>query len=302
MELSVFEDESAFSDLMASVDQELASDGFAIPQRPLNALRVVATRFQIPLPFNPPNHGSQQHESAHYWPISNRIYEWYDARFGDRLKIDFAPGRMVIRISHDLWVFRFPRIWGAANLIASRTEKNDRFRTDGRPVTVNVVNSIEGLPEGLRLSLTDQHLRTIFDDFVLGYAVFSRLEPHRGEKLVEAALADISAAVDHLVGSHPNFGLSKWSSLQAAEKLLKFAITKAGGSYPQNHNLGSLITRALEHGVSLNLDWEISRIQCKAGIRYGDEACTREQAFEAHYASFRLALVVALALERLNER
>lgn len=300
MDHPVFENEIAFNELMVSIDQELAREGFAIPHRPMHALRVVSTRFQIPLPITSPKQGSR-HESAQYWPISCRIYGWYDARFGDRLKIDYGPGRMVIRLDHDLWVFRFPRIFGGANLIASRTAKNDRIRTDGKPVTVNVVNSIEGMPEGLRVALADQHLRTILDDFLLGYSVFRRMEPHWEERLVEAALADFSAAVDHLVGPRPNFGLSKWSSLQASEKLLKFAITKAGGSYRFSHSLAELISLGSKHGLSLSLDWEVSRIQCSPGIRYGDEPCSRDQAFEAHYASFRTALAIALEVDRIVE-
>jgi hypothetical protein len=56
-----------------------------------------------------------------------------------------------------------------------------------------------------------------------------------------------------------------------------------------------------KHGLTLSLDWEVSRIQCSPGIRYGDEQCNRNQALEAHYASFRSALAVALEIDRIVE-
>jgi len=235
-----------------------------------------------------------------YWPISSRIYKWYEGRFGDRLKIDFATGRMIIRIGNDLWRFRFPRIYGSANLIASRTERSDKLRTDGKPVIVNVVDSIDGLPEGLRLSLTDQQLHAIFDSFILGFAAFDRLAQFHDEHLVKTAFADISAAVDHLLGTYPNYGLSKWSSLQAAEKLLKFSINKVGGAYPKVHKLDELISEAAKHRLSFHLQKEIALIHCTPSIRYGQVSCSRDEALEAHHATFHVANAVSTELARIG--
>lgn len=301
MDHSILKDETEFNELMASVDHELADAGFSIPQRPIHALRIVSVRFGIPLPITPPIPGTY-HETNQYWPISSRIYKWYDERFGDRLKIDFAPGRMVFCIGNDLWGFRFPRIFGSANLIASRTERSDKLRTDGKPVIVNVIESIDGLPDGLRLSLTDQQLHAIFDSFILGFGAFDGLEQFRDEDLVKTALADISAAVDHLLGIHPNYGLSKWSSLQAAEKLLKFSISQVGGAYPKVHNLDELIYEAAKHRLSFHLQKEIELIHCTPSIRYGQESCTRDEALEAHHATFLVANAVSTELARISDQ
>lgn len=292
-------DETEFIELMESVDKELADAGYSIPQRPIQALRIVSSRFRIPLPITTPIPG-MSHEANQYWPISSRIYKWYDERYGDRLKIDFAPGRMVFRIGNDLWGFRFPKIYGSANLIASRTERSDRLRTDGKPVIFNVVDSIDSLPDGLRLSLTDQQLHAIFNSFILGFAAFDGLEQFRDEQLVKTALADISAAVDHLLGTHPNYGLSKWSSLQAAEKLLKFSISQVGGAYPKVHKLDELISEAAKHRLSFQLQNEIALIHCTPSIRYGQESCSRDEALEAHHATFRVAKAVSTELVRVG--
>lgn len=46
---------------------------------------------------------------------------------------------------------------------------------------------------------SDLQLQTIFDSYIPGFAGFDRLEKFRDVQLIQTALADISAVVDHLL-------------------------------------------------------------------------------------------------------
>lgn len=290
------DDPREFENLMAQIDHDLGSDGLAIPQRPLHALRLISMRFGIPMPVTPPIPGITN-EAHKYWPVSDRIYKWYDRRYGDRLKMDFGPGRMATLIDHDVWVFRFPRIYGSARLVASKTIKSDRKRTDGNPVIFNILDSMDDLPEALRASLTDAQLSTLLKDFVLGFVTLSTLNTVAGEDLIRAALADISATVDQLSGRNPEYGFAKWSSLQAAEKLIKAAIKRSGGKFSMTHNLEQILKEAKQLGLAFDIDETISKIQCTPAIRYGQEPCRKDEAISAHHAVFEVAKRVSEILE-----
>lgn len=291
MKSSVPNDPEEFNEVMLEVDQQLIFSGYNIPQRPIYAIEEISRRFSIPLPVMRFPKGFQ-HESAEFWPISERIYEWYDLRYGERIKMDFSPGRMVILIEEDMWILRFPRIFGAVSFTVSRTVISDRSRSDGKPVIYNVIDSVENLPRTRIPTLPDNELEHIYQKFEFGLKAFSILEGSIEQELIRLALADIAAAVEHLAGAKENYGLSKWSSLQTAEKIFKAAIMLAGGTYSNTHNLHKLSEQA--EAAGLTGDWHalIPHIQCGAGIRYGEEACDRDSALVAHHAALGLAIML----------
>lgn len=285
------DDEAEFNYLMREVDQRLSSLGYSIHQRPINALGEISKRFSIPLPITKPK-SEFQHDSISYWPVSERIYKWYKLQYGDRLKVDPSLGRMVILIEEDMWLMKFPRIFGTVSFTVSRTIISDRMRTDGSPVVFNVVDAIENLPKSRVATLPDNELEHILEKFILGYEAFGILTASSGYELVKLAMADIFVAAEHLLGQHKNYGQSKWSSLQAAEKLFKAAISSAGGNYSNTHNLEKLSRQA--ESVKIKSDYHslIPYIKCTPGIRYGEEVCDRDSALLAHHATIGLVTML----------
>lgn len=164
------------------------------------------------------------------WPISERIRKWYKNKYGNRLNIYLNLGRMAVLIKKDLWVFSFPRIFGTARFIASKTYKSDQIVFQGKPLVCNILDSIEDMPQDFRLSLTDTQVSSLLNDFMLGFDAMMTLETINSD-LVKLAISDISASVDHLIAQSPQYGSSKWSSLQAAEKIIKAGIELSGQQY-----------------------------------------------------------------------
>lgn len=282
-----------FHDLMADIDNKLAAEGVSIPGRPMRALDELSRRYSIPFPIAKPIPGAPD-ELKSSWPVSARAHEWYEKQYGDRLKVDWSPGRMVILIREDMWTLRFPRIYGSARFTVSRTIESDTGPSSKGSVLYNVLDAVEKLPRARILTLPDNELEHVYEKFMLGLQAFALLEGTSDSDLMASARADIAASVDHLLSSRPEYGLSKWSSLQATEKALKAAIRLAGGNPKRSHDLAELSTQAEAAGVVNDWSELLSYIQCSPSIRYGEEACDRDPAIQAHHA----ALVVIILLHK----
>ncbi|KJS30042.1 MAG: hypothetical protein VR64_17805 [Desulfatitalea sp. BRH_c12] len=276
---------------MLDIDRQLSSLGFSIPQRPINALVELSRKCGIPLPITKP-HTETQHRTATFWPVTERVLSWYDQRYGDRIKMSFSPGRMAVLIEDDIWILRFPGVLGSVALTVSRNRESVRLGSEGQPAVYNVVDAVENLPRSRLPMLPDNELEHIYEKFEFGLKAFSILRGSAEHALMNSALADIAAAVEHLACEQQNFGLSKWSSLQAAEKMFKAAISLAGGSYSNTHDLAKLSKQA--EATGLKGDWEVlhHHIQCSPGIRYGEEPCDRDSALIAHHAALGLSIML----------
>jgi hypothetical protein len=81
--------------------------------------------------------------------------------------------------------------------------------------------------------------------------------------------------------------------LQAAEKMLKAALTERGVRYSKGsagHDLVGL--RQLVTGINIPVAL-IDQVKCSAKVRYNEEPSTLEQAEIAHRASLRICDLVA---------
>lgn len=288
MEKCFPKDEHEFNELMNQIDSELVEQEIPITLRPTSALSIISTRFDILLPFTKPFPGADSDLSKN-WPISERVKKWYNHHYGNRIKMDLSIGRLAFMINKDIWVFRFPRLYGSAEFVSSRTIKSERNRSDGKPVIINILDRIENMPDGLRMSLSDSQLIMLLNHFLLGYEVLSTLKKLSGNDLINFALADISVSIDLLLIQQPQYGYSKWSSLQAAEKLLKATIEMRRGNYSWSHKLKILVEEVKKSGLDLDVSKIVDDIQCTPATRYGQEQCSKTDAIRAHHAVFELA-------------
>lgn len=286
-----------FEAMMREIDAEFARDGLPIPHRPIHAIMVIGTRFKISMPLASLPSGAPP-ELQQFSQLSRNIHDWYTTIYGDRIKIDFSPGKTVIVIDGDLYRVSLPRIYGQARFFAVRQFLERKAFNHG-PAICNVLQLVESLTPAKAASLSDESLRDIFDKFTLALEAHDLLEANRHHKLVQIARGDIQTSVTNLMDGARS-GESKWASLQAAEKILKAAIELLGSAYKFGHDLAPHCQQLTSLGIIVDWDPLIRSIRCSAGIRYGDETCTRDEAVSAHQAS--LSLVVALAKAGVNFR
>jgi hypothetical protein len=280
-----------FEVMMREIDAKFIKDGIPISARPLQAVMAVGTHYKITIPLSRPFPGAPP-ELQRYAQLGEDINDGFERLYGDRLKVDFSVGQMVVLIDGDLYPLRFPRIFGQVRFILSRQFIKAPEISSRGPATCNIVQLVTDLTPVKAATLSDAALRSLDDDFGLGLRALDALEASQDQELIRIARGDIQTAVNNLLDRANRFGESKWSSLQTAEKILKAAITLEGAEFKYGHCLAKLRRQLDTLGV--RFDWEplTTAIQCTPGIRYGQEKCTRDDALAAHHASLRLVLAL----------
>jgi hypothetical protein len=207
---------------------------------------------------------------------------------------------MVIKVDGDLYVLRFPRIHGEAQPVISRQFIKAPEVGKDMPPIFNVLRLIEDLTPAKAATLSEDTLRSISADFELGLHALYALEASQGQDLIRIACGDIEMAVNNLMDRAQRNGEAKWASLQAAEKVLKAALALEGAEFEKSHGLSRLSEKLHDLGIQFNSKPLTDVIQCKPGIRYGDETCTRDEALAAHRASLQLVLELINAGAKLR--
>lgn len=274
---------------LEEIDAFLRQEKIPIPGRPLRAITEFSKKHKIGLPISEPIQGIF-HESYQYWSITEFIMQWFDDRYGGRLGMDMGPGKCAFLLRGDPWVFHFPKFWGSYRFGASRKHSSDELAPIEGIAVYNIFESVKNLPSGLRESTTDAELQEMLDVHRLGLGALSILDEKNDIELIKSASADIEAAVSHIMSTKSEYGLSKWSSLQATEKVLKGVMQNNNLVYKKTHDLNKLAKQLDNIDIEVDIYSEIVEIQCLPSIRYGEESLTLEEAVKAHHASLRVIL------------
>lgn len=213
-------------------------------------------------------------------PIMDRVSAYFRDKYGPRSNADLSLGRVLIIIGHEAWALRFPFAPG-------RT----RFVLD---------DHVEDAPPNLSRRLTaDERVR--FDSLLPRlFAAFWALARKR---VPPELVADWRTAVDQAIDPRGDLGLSKWSSQQATEKVIKTYIRDHGGTVPRKpalsheHELAGVFLEA-ENACGLRaVDRSLlSTIECRAGTRYPDSPnnnVTLVEAVDANQASVLICGAIA---------
>jgi hypothetical protein len=260
--------EKEFLQLMEEVDSFLRRNDVPIPYRQLRGALEISRRFHLRLKSikdaQIPKEGSYRGDD-----LAIRIKRWFDNRYGEKLKINLGPGRMVFSLRGDPWVFKFPKVFGQVLLFCHSTEESFKPEpTLGLIPKYNILDCIIDLPLSLRRTLDSSEIKTIWENFQIGFNALSKLQYFSRNNLVFEALADHEASVHILSQSSPSYGNAKWSYLLVlADKAISLALPNPDKSL-------------------------FGLIQCDASVRYGNPVVSLENALDAHRASLEIALQI----------
>lgn len=284
--------EQEFNELMRAVDDSLMNRGVRIEDRPLLAAGEVASILRTDVPIVGVEHavpGVYVDKS-----LGAHIYAWYLRRYGDRLKADFTVGQAIISIMGNPYRLVVPRIFGQVTFAIYRTlerylELPSYDPEPGRRTrALNVLALIRGLTDAIVEELNDDVLRAILQSVTRTTTLFHRLAdsslPHHRE-----AMADLRVAVDSILSSQPAYGLSRWSSLQFSEKLMKSLLRTVTQDVPFTHDLGRLNNLLTQHGLPTVPTTLLDMVQCTADVRYDNSLVKMEEAILAHHMSLNIA-------------
>lgn len=269
---------------LEEIDAYLREEKIPIQGRPIRATSEFSKKYKIGLPMSEPLPGTY-HESYEFWPITEFIINWFDERYGDRLGMDMGPGKCVFLLRGDPWFFHYPKFFGTHRFVVSREHSSKDLAPIEGVAVYNIFEAIKNFPSGLRKSITDDELQYLLDTYCLGFSALTTLEELNDNELIKTAIADFEAAVSHVMSSKPDSGLSKWSSLQATEKFLKHVIQSKKQGYLKTHDLNKLKQNLMNLDVNVDINSEVSTIQCGPGIRYGEEKTELKDAVLAYHAA-----------------
>ena len=237
-----------FERVLEETDAQLKADSVLIPGRSIAGLSEISKRFTVSLSWD----GKE----------ARKINQWFNNRYGERMKMDFSPGSTAVQIQGDIYEVKLPLIFGS--------------------MKINVLEWILKVTPKTLHSLKPQELDALGGLIQKTYESFQYIK-----FLPQEATVDLETAVDHLVKEKPQNGLSQWASLQATEKTLKAYIKKHGGSSPPIHDLSKLAAIAEKLGHPQIDPALLKAVQCSPGVRY-DIPVTPENALTALHSSIKI--------------
>lgn len=289
-----------FEQLMQEIDDTMRDNNIPIIGRELAALGEVAKRLRQPLYGGPekcePIPGDYTGRS-----LTGHIYQWVRKRYGDRLLMNTTIGNSVTLIRGDPWLLGMPDvIGGPLRFIVDRdlSKQHPSFAINrpGHPkqwVIINVLQCVTDLPPGLAEQLTNTELRAILNDFLASYTCMQLIQTRcRRDDLAIAAQIDLTASARHIVAHNRELGMSRWASLQAAEKLLKFYLAKQSVGFPKSHKLNTLFELVAQNGLPLPPASFVATLQCEASVRYEQQPHTVADCVAAHRAAISVGVTI----------
>ncbi len=282
-----FKSYEEFNAFMEEIDTKLKNKNIPIVARQLQGAGEVARTlktsiYMVPRSLAKPNDFRNFSLSAH-------VILWFDKRYGDRLKMDLSFGKTVVLINGDFYKVKLPFFWGDPQCVFDPTLKDYTNMHDPR---CNVASLIEGLTTNLAHKIDGLGQFHILNRVVKAINLGQFMKNYIEVFFIEEAKGDLIQSVDLLFQHKPLCGLSKWESLQFAEKVIKSFLKYKKEPFPKTHNLSELINLLERYNVK-NLDFiDINHIQCEPNVRYNTELVKFSEAVKAHWESIDLGLII----------
>lgn len=298
---NILKNHNEFIELIEKIDAQFKKNDVPIHGRPIEAVRECAKKLKIEIKLGP---NCKAIPGKYNWEtLTGHINDWYEKRYGERLKENFSPGSAAFLIKGDVWKINTPLILGKVRFTVDRDlDKYAEAKKVGFAPNLpiyNVLKSIEGFTPEVASTLSNYELFDILAFIKWLSDILHILIYLRTKQLsfIYEAKADYDSAVFYIFMRQ--YGLSKWGSLQFVEKLLKCFLSFKGVRVPKTHELIKLSGLAKENGLPNILKSAIEKVQCAAGVRYGEDVVPLEEAVAAHHASLIICNVIVLELKKL---
>jgi hypothetical protein len=274
-----------FNRILEEIDRVLIWQGTNIPGRELRGWGLFCVRQGL-------SGISMDH------PISQKVMAWFKARYGDRLNLDLDFGHSVSLLRGDILRFRCPCFYDHAYVLCCTELMHRDFSgvTLRRPTLMNVLRLISGMTQPYFGSLTPIERDLLLESFSRSEILLARISDVDTPDFIAEARADIRMSVEQMMLPNPQFGPSKWASLQAVEKFLKAYISQKGSEPERIHILSELAATAESLGLRTVGKPSLELVQCSPAVRYQSSLVTKEEAVSAHQAAILICAGIATQL------
>lgn len=280
-----FLSEEDFTKALQEIDDAMASRGEKIQGRELRGWMTFCGRYNL--------EGIGMSD-----PLSERVFRWFAERYGERLNLDTDFGHSVLLLRGDAVRFRCARFYGRVLEICCPELVQPKFGEIGinRPAISNAVWLLSGVTPSYAASLSKNEREEVLNTVVRAKVLSARIVDAGDQTYLPEARADLGTSVNQIMFSDPQFGLSKWSSLQAVEKFLKAYIAQRGAAFRRVHDVNELADHAESLGLRPLERAVLGLIQCRAEVRYKSSLVTRSDAIQAYQAAVSVCSKVATQL------
>ena len=135
-------------------------------------------------------------------------------------------------ICGDAYRVHLPRFFGRRRLICDPATHGQPFDLM-RSTTFNVLECIEMMQPAFSQTLSDEEQKYLLSSVARAVTLFELIEKLYKIGFGPQAKTDLAASVDAVFQSPPDFGASRWHSLQAAEKYLKTYLNAKETAFPK---------------------------------------------------------------------
>lgn len=276
--------------MLESLDRHLADRGLLPHQRPFMALLLVSNHLWQWTGYRPTPFFPQPSDP----PLMGLAQAWWAQAYGGRHDPHFDARSFALNVRGTIWRATLPVVFGQVVVVADR--RWDLTPPPGVTAggTLNAVRAIRDFTPFLAARLTDGELAAIAGAFERAWPVIDALGSAPDHPLLRMAQLDYAHSVDALV-SGVAWSKARWDTAQAAEKAMKGRLARAGFPFPKGkdgHHLKQ-VARAFTEAFGVELpEAEIAAIDCRSGVRYGEESTTRDQAMAAHESLLALLPLV----------
>ena len=200
-----------FDAVMAEIDAELRKENDRIVGREIRGWMKFCQRFHISVALGD--------------PVADRIVDWFNAIYGDRLNLDLDFGKSFVSIRGDTYRIRCYRFYGVMYAICSleMLGREIQQRAADRPerMVINLLDdSIEGLTPKLAGRLSPTECAAILTRYHRMFQAFSAMEGALAARqggddapYMREALDDLREAAECVLLRAPNYGQSNLSLL-----------------------------------------------------------------------------------------
>lgn len=287
--------EMEFNQMMESVDKHLAIVGVPPFRRGLSAARLVAIALDMDIAFA---WGTDRDAVATDSGLGVRILNWFQETYGERNKVDFSVGSVVMQLQGSMWRVKYPLIYGRGEIFISRdlSEGDSNCQVSSRPFRANVLRNIEHLTQARANRLSNLDLGFILNFWLAGKRAIDTLNALQGHELFDVARSDYALSVDTLMAELLLHN-ARWNTAQTAEKIIKGMLALSGKSFPtggkKGHDivhLGELLNEGLGIVIAPS---QLRTVMCPPAVRYGEISVDTNEAWTSHNALVNMLLTLA---------
>lgn len=287
----------ALEDIFEQIDKLLVSRAVPIHARHIQAIIEFGKRENISLPITqtPLGVSNPNITNEAEW-IAREMEQWFTATYANLQHYDFILGEVLIAVAGNIFAMKIPTVYGPLRPPTWRADDLDLPDRMRSTVPLNIAGLVNNMTSKLAMKISEDELKLASDRFLDGLEIYSYLDINkRNAPLLNEALNDIKASATYFNNQNNALGPSRWSSLQAVEKLFKYALLRDGVKFKKNHDLKQLAEKL--DGFDCDLFSLLNEVQVGAGVRYGEQSTSSEEAFEAHTAALKIMVKIVRKID-----